>query len=154
MRNYFLKQAPYRRKILHSKDKVIPIQNILVPEVFCSILVKFGQISAGHWICNPYSLPYECLIASIRLENRPDFNFYREIEEWYYNAATILKTKENIYDANYHEIIEFLGLLRLKLVVRVEEKICTTKTIVKDKDLSKPKINESFKCFTASFVKI
>lgn len=33
MRNYFLKQAPYRRKILHSKDKVIPIQNILVPEV-------------------------------------------------------------------------------------------------------------------------
>ncbi|VDN50235.1 unnamed protein product [Dracunculus medinensis] len=103
MCDYFSKQVRHRKEKLMYARTYDAIYSLAVPEVFCAVLVRVGNVGdGGKWVCNPFKAGTTvCNIFSLGVNN--DISFEKEIWQLSGRQCNLfcfdkVKQNKNIYD--------------------------------------------------------
>ncbi|CAJ0926628.1 unnamed protein product, partial [Mesorhabditis belari] len=120
------------------------IYNGLVPEVFCTSLLRVGKVSdGGKWICRPWSMPNDCAVYSLGVNQ--DTSFERDLQ-----SLTQSRCRLYAYDKNQPKSAKVLEGLD-KMNVHFKKGLIG---IVNDPENGKLSIQEEMKLYKDKRVEI
>ncbi|KAI1715869.1 methyltransferase domain-containing protein [Ditylenchus destructor] len=62
-------------KAITNSSIFLHLYPVLVPEVFCLNVARFGRVGdGGKWVCNAHRIPEKCAFYSLGINNEPSFD--------------------------------------------------------------------------------